>query len=183
MKNENDMTFKFQCLKIKFYCNTVTFILFFFFLLLSVNSSFCTVMTELRNCGRNQMAVNPKILTIWPFKKIVAHLAKGSTLGPKVNENCCNQKWGSSCSHSETNKESRLVEKGKFALFLRLATWGEGRGVILSKGQLLHPHPQQLVGKSFYGWMEGPTCRNSQFWQSSLNWSYGGSWSALSWLF
>ena len=38
MIHENDMTFKFQCLKIKFYWNTVTFILFFIFcpLVLSV---------------------------------------------------------------------------------------------------------------------------------------------------
>ena len=118
-----------------------SFLFFFCCLVLSVNSSFCTMMTELRNCGRNQMAVNPKILTIWPFKKIFAHLAKGSTLGPKVNENCCNPKWGSSCSHSEANKESRLVDKGKFALFLRLATWGEGRGDSCPKANCPTPNP------------------------------------------
>ena len=42
MIHENDMTFKFQCLKIKFYWNTVTFILFFIFcsLVLSVTAVF-----------------------------------------------------------------------------------------------------------------------------------------------
>lgn len=116
---------------------------FLYFLLFNVvcYSSFCTMMSELRNCGRNQMAINPKILTIWPFKKIFAHLAKGSTLGPKVNEKYCNSKWGSSYSHSEANKESRLVEKGKFALFLRLATWGEGRGDSCPKANCPTPTP------------------------------------------
>ena len=135
---------------------------FLYFLLFSVvcYSSFCTMMTELRNCGRNQMAVNPKILTIWPFKKIFAHLAKGSTLGSKVHENSCNPKWGSSCSHSEANKESRLVE-GKVSFVSEAGNLGWEKGGLLSKGQLPHPHPQLPVGKSLYRWMEGPTCRNS----------------------
>ena len=135
---------------------------FLYFLLFSVvcYSSFCTMVTELRNCGRNQMAVNPKILTIWPFKKIFAHLAKGSTLGSKVSENYCNPKWGSSCSHSEANKESRLVER-KVCFVSEAGNLGWGKGGLLSKSQLPHPHPHQSVGKSFYRRMEGPTCRNS----------------------
>ena len=51
--------------------------------------------------------------------------------------------------------------KGKFALFWMLATrraGGEGRR--LSKGQLPSTTGQS-VGKSFYRWREGATCRNS----------------------
>ena len=49
--------------------------------------------------------------------------------------------------------------KGKFALFWMLATRECGTGVG-SKGRLPAPPPQSM-GKSFYRWREGATCRDS----------------------
>ena len=136
---------------------------FLYFLPFSVvcYSSFCTMMTELRNCGRNQMAVNPKILTIWPFKKTFAHLAKGSTLGSKVHENYCNPKWGSSCSHSEANKESRLVER-KVSFVSEAGNLGWEKGGLLSKGQLPTPTPNNQWARAFIGEWRGLQAETAQ---------------------
>lgn len=138
-----------------------------------------------RNCGRNQMAVNLKYFTLYlAFLRKYLLTYKRSTLGSKVSENYCNPKWGSSCSHSEANKESRLVERK-----VCFCSWGwQPRG----EGRVESPRPEAncptlpspISGQELYREWRGPHAETAQSsWQSSLNWSYGGNWSALSWLF